>query len=148
MNLFGETAVDTVMRAMCWYQPFGSLMLHGKIETREWNKELHVRGKFLIYTSKKPFIGTQEWLVKYNVNEVLKDEPTKYLNGYAIAVADLVGYRKMLTEDEKKCFVDFSSIRKCLIFENVRRIEPFEWNFGQQGIAFVPESEKLKIKYI
>ncbi len=153
-DLFPET-IDSFhnLRAMCWYQPFGSLMLHGKIETREWNRNFNVRGKFLIYTAKKPATSQQlqDWCTPDNLLDItleMENEPSRNLNGYAIALADLVDYRIMKPEDERKCFVKYSDKRKCLIFNNIQRIEPFVWDFGSQGISFVPESEKKKIKIL
>lgn len=82
-------------------------------------------------------------------------------NGYAIGTADLV-MKKKLTPDDKNTFVKFvgKEIRKDkdgiehtyiqwgLHFVNQQAIEPFEWNFGKQGVGFVPDSELHKIKIV
>lgn len=142
------------IRTLGWHQPFGSLMLHGKIETRivqPGRKAPFPLGRYLIYTTKA---GTDfAELVEIcgpdtaqRILEILEHEPTAKLNGHAIATADLVAVRPMAKEDEARCFVPLHPLRWCLVFENVTRIEPFPWHFGKQGIGFVPDSELVKIK--
>lgn len=83
---------------------------------------------------------------------VLTNEPTVNQCGYAIAIAELKSVRLFTEDDAAKAFVKnekrSTHTRWCLIFEDVKRIEPFIWNFGKQGIGFVPFSELPKIKVI
>lgn len=155
------------IRTLGFYQPFGTLMLHGKIETR-WVREGRnppfPLGKYLFYTTQKSCDDATllEWcgeeIMMSIVKEVLNDE-TRTLSGYAIAVGDLWKTEQLKKPEEAKSFVKFignktfetkegwdAKTQWGLHFENVKRIEPFKWNFGKQGVGFVPESELNKIK--
>jgi len=130
-------------------------MLYNKIETRIWNKNCNVRGQIIIYTSQQPMslIDVRETVgfdIHKKIQSTLLNEPTAKLNGYAIAIGDLVDYRKMKPEDENLAFVPYLPERKCLIFENVKRIEPFilDRKFRGQGFRILDENEIKKIKYI
>lgn len=124
---------DDKIMALSWKEPFASLMLQGKIETRVWKTDY--RGFVLICTSKK----------KYNNQEVLNiSGPEQYQrvidmldgkemkHGYAIAIGKLIHCRKMIKADEDKCFVEYNPDLWCHIYEDVRPIVPFEWK-GTQG---------------
>src|SRR5712675_443943 len=169
-DLFGNNI--EIIRTLGFYQPFCSLMLppYDKVETR-WvrvgRKVPFVMGKYLFYSTKKP-CGTEDF---YNwcgnelvnlINTLLSNEDTVKLDGYAIAIAQLRKIDLMTKNDEKRCFVECvgSWYRKdkngteheykqvCLFFEDVQRIEPFEFNFGKQGIGHLPLSEYEKIKIL
>jgi hypothetical protein len=165
INLFGET--DEVIRTLGFYQPFGTLMLNGKVETR-WarvNRKLSFPiGKYLLYTTKKSCTYGQfiEWSGIHTINRVkalIWDDPTKDLNGYAIAIGELKTIREMRLEDEENCFVHYKGTEYrndknniqheyhqfCLQFENIQRIKPFEFKFGKQGVGILPQSEIYKI---
>lgn len=170
MDLFGKES--EVIRTLGFYQPFGSLMLHGKIETR-WvrvgKKPPFPLGKYLLYTTQKrcddetllKWCGRDLW---FDVINTLKGDPTKTidLDKTAIAIGELVKIRLMVKEDERDAFVKFIGTKEfkdkndniilksqwCLEFCNVNQIEPFEFNFGKQGVGILPESEKQKIKII
>lgn len=155
MNLFGET--NEVIRTLGFYQPFGSLMLHGKIETRKvqnGRRPPFPFGKYLFYTTKAklPEDRLYGWCGESIVQDIrltLANEPTKDLHGYAIAIGELKTYYPMSFEDEVNCFVRkgryLDKTTWCLEFANVQRIKPFEFKFGKQGVGFLPESEKYKI---
>ena len=141
-------AGETIIRALWWKQPFASLMLHGKIETRTYPTK--VRGKVLICATARPF--SREDVELYSgqdleeiIDQELKDEEVP--NGVAIAIAELVDCRKMEPRDRMKCFVNWHHSRWCWIFENVEAIEPFEIK-GKQGWAILTEEENLKIKIL
>lgn len=166
---------DDKFRTIGFYQPFGSLMLHGKIETR-WILEDRVPpfplGKYLFYTTQSPIYKPTliEWCgdeILSKIDKVLENEPTKNLGGagvgYAIAIGELTKIRLLKKEEADLAFVKFVGTQNqlntttakyqikdqwALHFENVQRIEPFVWKFGKQGIGFVPESELSKIKII
>lgn len=147
-------STEDVIRTICLYQPFASLMLHGKIETRMWKHDFKVRGKFLIYSSVKPYKERDVFelcgvRMAQDIYLQLFSEPTKDLNGYAIALGTLKEYRDMKPEDESKCYVPYAPGRKCLVFEDVKRIKPFVLSkvFRGQGIRILNDAEKSKIIY-
>ncbi len=153
------------IRTLGFYQPFGSLMLYDKIETRwvrENKKPPFPLGKYLFYTTKKPCDEKTmlEWCgpkMYKEILELMEGERTWPLNGYAIGIGDLIKIKPLEIEEESKAFVKFAGIKTevsinkvqwGLHFENVQGIEPFEWKYGKQGIGFVPESEIDKIKIV
>lgn len=124
------------MLALSWKQPFGTAMLHGKIETRTW--KTNYRGWVLICTSKAAY---NHEVVKNICGESLfiqmcfamkANSGTLDLDGYAIAVGRLVDCRRMKLEDEAKAFVRFREDLYCHIYEDVHPIKPFPWK-GAQG---------------
>jgi hypothetical protein len=101
------------IRALSWKEPYASLMLHGKIETRKWNT--NYRGWVLICASKHPYnddsvrniSGLQDYDRIYNtLGYWLDNSITDYL-GRAIAIGRLVDCRPMQKSDEDKCFVKY-----------------------------------------
>lgn len=176
VDLFGNlnTSEPAPIRTLGLYQPFASLMLHGKIETRwvlEGRKPPFPLGKYLFYSTKKSCSNEQlfDWcgneMYDY-ILKVLKNEDTKRLHGFALAIGDLVRVRELKSCEEdiafvkfvgKKTFFDTISgvllnprvkIQWALVFDNVKPIQPFGWDFGAQGIGRVPESEMSKIKFL
>lgn len=149
------------MHALSWNQPYGTLMLHGKIETRK--KPTKVRGEVLICTCQKPYdagrllgIAGEEQLTRMNP---YGDDPTWNLHGYAIGIGELIDCYPMEKKHEDLCFVKYQEPQFAhtmwpqpslylWVFANVQRIEPFVWNFGKQGWGFVPESELPKIQIL
>ncbi len=157
------------IRTLGFYQPFGTLMLHDKIETR-WIRRFRSPpfplGKYLFYTTQKYCDDATllEWcgdeIMMSIAKEVLDDE-TRILSGYAIAVGELCEVKMLEKSEEEKSFVKFvgrkteiikgeevTKIQWGLHFKSVQRIQPFKWKFGKQGIGFVPDSELNKIKII
>lgn len=156
MDLFNTPT----MRALSWKEPFASLMLHGKIETRVWPTDY--RGPVMICASKTPYnynqlkniCGYGEQLTRVCSFMEMYERPfdkatQKY--GYAIAVGNLVNCRLMKPEDEKACFVEYREpwieVRTnkktgkkrevlmklyCHIYEEVKPIIPIPWK-GVQG---------------
>lgn len=176
VDLFGNLNNNEpeAIRTLGLYQPFASLMLHGKIETRwvlEGRKPPFPIGKYLFYSTKKGCSNEQifDWCGKDmydHILKVLKNDDTSLLNGYAIAIGDLVRVRKLECHEENIAFVKFVGkktvfntndgsfsdprvkVQWALVFDNVKPIQPFEWNFGAQGIGKVPDSEMGKIKFL
>jgi hypothetical protein len=168
--LFPET--ETI-RCLGMHQPFASLMLHGKFETR-WVAAMKSPpfplGKYLLYTTdsgydKKAMLHISGEYQMVRMAQALSGEPTFKLSRHAICIGDLVEVRRMTTDDENNCFVKFKLYdyrdtkdgfkRKyflwCLIFKNVKRIEPFFFQYGKQGIGIIgqgkiPASVKHQIK--
>lgn len=137
------------IRALNWKQPFASLMLHGKIETRTWDTKY--RGFVLICASKKEYTDEQldsisglrqtnriiNTLHPFNINEWL---------GKAIAIGRLVDCRPMRRRDEDKCFVKYRPELYCHIYEDVDPIEPIEW-IGAQKWKKVSEEIMNSLQY-
>lgn len=133
------------LRALSWKEPYASLMLHGKIETRPWSTDY--RGLVLICATKKPYgiveliriagrhyDRIQNTLVGYN--DIIDNNL-----GHAIAIGELVDCRAMNPEDEDACFVKWRGDLYCHIYEDMRAIEPIPFK-GQQGW------KKLDINYL
>jgi hypothetical protein len=151
--------MDTI-RTLALYQPFATLMLHGKIETR-WirnnRKPPFPLGKYLIYAAKRKYslealmsiCGDQ---YKRVVDIICKDD-TSDLTGVAICTCDLVGIIDPLPKlYEEKAFVKVHTPDSCfrmvgLHFLNVQHVEPFKVR-GKQGIGFLSDVETAKIKPI
>lgn len=157
---------STVIRTLGFYQPFCSLMLHGKIETRwvrEGKKPPFPLGRYLFYSTQNPCTDEQldGWCgqsLYCNLTEALANDTTKELNGYAIATGQLVNLRHMTRWDDEEAFVRFAGTTArqdkngkwhkytqwCLEFENVQPIEPFRFEFGKQGVGILkPELHHL-----
>lgn len=148
IDLFGEEP----MRALSWKDPFGTLMLYGKIETRTWNT--HYRGLVLICVAKQSYThqqiinisGPTQPLRMWDYYGQMKGEAARH-PGHAIAVGRLVDSRPMRLCDEDKCFVQHRSELWCHVYEEVRRIEPIAWR-GKQGWANVSTEVRNQIKFI
>lgn len=142
---------DQRLLALSWKEPFASLMLHGKVETRTWNT--NYRGWVLICVSKQSYPIMSVWNISGNqLERIRKLVPPTLTNHYptegkAIAIGRLTCCRQMKPGDEKICFVEWSPGRHCHFYEDVRAIEPFPWK-GSQGWREVSEELKAKIKFL
>jgi hypothetical protein len=149
VDIFGNETYPEV-RALWWRQPYGSLMLHGKRETRTWDTPY--RGLVLICTSKYPYtIGDVGEIsgdfYRKRIAEVLKDEPTRELHGYAIAVGRLYDARTMGIREQKHTYVEYKPGLFCHCYANVRRIEPFKLS-GSQGWRVLDKDVIQKIQIL
>lgn len=136
--------MDTTEKVMAlsWKEPFATLMLHGKIETRRWNT--NYRGLVLICASKTPYA---EKVVRNICGDRLVNRIKELFDrlniclshGQAIAVGRLVDSRYMTPEDEDQCFVEYHADLYCHVYEDVRKIKPFPWK-GCQGWKKVDQS--------
>lgn len=159
------------LRSLSWKEPFASLMLHGKVETRTWSTKY--RGLVLICASKVSYTFTQAIEIcgdeqmsrMLMVLEEEKDFDPTFIFGHAIAVGELVDCRPMEKTDEDKCFVQYSApwlvARKgkglypdaipkqlwCHVYENVRAIKPIPWK-GTQGWKILDPKFQEQIEYI
>lgn len=138
--------IDQRLLALSWKEPYGSLMLHGKIETRSW--KTNYRGWVLICCSKIP----------YNSASVLNISGMKQMNrmgsklGYvifgkpqnAIALGRLVHCRPMTKTDEDSCFVQYHEGLWCHIYQDVQPIQPFLWK-GTQGWKELDVTQKQMV---
>lgn len=143
------------IRTLGFYQPFCSLMFHGKKETRwvrKGRKPPFPLGKYLFYSTKKKCESLQEWCGQDIMNVIrvtLDEDDTMYYNGYALGYGELVNIRPMTKEDEPLAFVLFQGeqwrtdkngtkhiyVQWILEFENVERIEPYVFTEGKQGVG-------------
>lgn len=136
------------MRALTWKQPFASLMLQGKIETRTWQTEW--RGSVLICAGKSTYTHKDlmdlSGLAQYE--RICERFGTAYKlstpHGVAIAVGKLVDCRPMTKEDENACFVAYNPKLWCHVYENVRPIEPIPYK-GRQGWSWVPTDIEIEL---
>lgn len=132
--------------ALSWRQPYASLMLHGKIETRTWNT--HYRGYVLICATKVPYNDDQLRFISGNhttrINKLIGDNIPL---GMAIAVGQIVDCRPMVPEDEAKCFVKYYPGLYCHIYDRVLPIEPFTWK-GNQGWKLLGQDVKSQIHFV
>lgn len=157
MGLFGNG--DEIIRTLGFYQPFCSLMLHGKIETR-WvrmgKKAPFPLGRYLLYTTKSPCTDLQltDWCgdeLTNHISAVLSEDQTLSLNGYALCVGELYYVGDMDSMIEKECFVKYKGVikrkdkygrehdynQRTLYFKNIQSIIPFEFKFGKQGVGIL-----------
>lgn len=136
------------LRALSWKQPFASLMLYGKVETRRWATKY--RGEVLICASKKPYSFIEEAEIEGDeqfgrISMLLNDMSMPL--GMAIAVGTLIDCRPMTKQDEDACFVKYHPDLYCHIYDNVRPIEhiPFK---GVQGWKILHEEFWDQINFI
>ncbi|HMG16748.1 MAG TPA: hypothetical protein VK590_14930 [Saprospiraceae bacterium] len=145
-DLFGKEEI----RALSWKEPFASLMLHGKIETRRWDTKY--RGLVLICSSQLPYGDSAVIKIagEYQFGRICKmvrDSPgQQFLNfGHAIAIGRLINSRPMTQHDESECYVSYSEGLYCHIYEDVRPIKPFLWK-GSQGWRRLTQEQIDKIE--
>lgn len=163
-DLFG----NEVIRTLGLYQPYASLMLHGKIESR-WvvtgKKAPFPIGKYLIYSTKKAYSDNEfchmASMFYSEAKEKLRHDKSVYYNGYALALGELYKVQRITGIHELRAAFYTPSIldKKGEYFEfdgrtlwglhfmNVRRIEPFKFN-GKQGVGILSSEDKSKIKYV
>lgn len=141
------------VRCIGLYQPFASLMRHGKIETRwvqKGRKPPFPEGLYLIYSTKRRYelgeimeiSGRKcfDWM-----EEVLRGDQTVGQLGYTICLGYLYIKHPMTKDIELECFVEHKESEThdlwAMRFKEVVMLEPTVWNHGKQGVGFVPESE-------
>lgn len=155
------------IRTLGFYEPFGSLMLHNKVETRwvrKGKKPPFPLSKYLFYTTQQPCSNKDvfDWCgleIMLSISETLGTNKKSELNGFAIAVGELVEVRPLTKEDEGKAFVKFigektevikgekiTKVQWALIFKDVKPITPFRWEHGKQGVGFLPEHLYSKLQ--
>lgn len=133
------------VRALSWKQPYASMMIHGKQETRSWDTKY--RGLVLICASLQPYNVNQICSISgpHHARRVLDIVDIKNVpRGEAIAVGRLVGSRPMRPDDMDKTFVSYYEDLFIHIYSDVRPIWPFRWK-GKQGWSTLTEAEKAKI---
>lgn len=151
--------MSEIIRTLGYYQPFGSLMFHGKKETRwvrKGKKPPFPLGKYLFYSTKKPCEKPTlfQWCgedIMFSIHQTLEGDVTRFMNGTALGYGNLVNLRPMIKEDEPTAFVKFIGERTVkdknnndviqvqwiLEFENVERISPYPFTEGKQGVGIL-----------
>jgi len=140
-----------MVRALTWKEPFATMMLFSKIDTRTW--PTNYRGLVLICAGKKPYnmhqiihkiSGMGHW---HRMVEVFYDH-TRNLTltyGHAIAIGRLVNCRPMRKQDEDLCFVKFRKGLFCHLYQDIRPIVPFQFK-GQHRWKILDPDMKSKIE--
>lgn len=171
-DLFGHEKVRTIGL----YQPYATLMLYGKIESR-WvrsgRKAPFPLGKYLIYSTKKAYKDYEFKRLSgetfYEARKCFGFEElipacTNNLNGFAIAVGDLVEVCPMpIAMLERAFFIPPTSELEydapdgqlridgytlwALVYNDVKRIKPFPFK-GKQGVGILTEAQRKKIEFL
>lgn len=160
-----------VIRTLGFYQPFASLMFHGKVETRwvkKGKKPPFPLGKYLFYTTQSECSSFTlfDWCgpgVTLSIDHLLLEDETRKLNGYALGTGELIKVAPLTSDDlsfvkfegekdfsDKNGFIT-KKVQWGLHFKNVKRIEPFLWEqdgkkLGKQGTGFLPNQFLSKVK--
>lgn len=114
-----------ITRSLGWYQPYASLMLKGKVESRwvmKGKKPPFPLGPYLIYATKKEystlafetiagaFAEDAYDALGFDGDKPDKLEPTVGLNGFAIAFGRLRKVAPLLPEHMRMAFVDVCDV--------------------------------------
>lgn len=156
-NFISQVPNGTEVRALSWKQPYASLMLLGKVETRVW--DANYRGPVLICASKHPYptsivnqisgIQTDRiWrdLSRFQENG-LSISPSNMPLGHAIGIGWLIDIKDMTYNDQIKSYVEYHPSLFCHFYENVYPIKPFPWK-GSQGWKKVSHDDIKRIEII
>lgn len=150
---FTDKYPNQSVRALSWKQPFASLMLHGKAETRVWDTKY--RGWVLICASKSPYSlnKLKEISGMTQLNRIMEYLPTGVLaqrTGVAIAIGYLTATKYMADHKsdieymENKTFVKYADGLWIHEYSDVQPIVPFDWN-GKLLWSTLDEETKSKI---
>jgi hypothetical protein len=165
--------LNGTIRTLGFHQPYASLMLHGKIETR-WVEEGRTPpfplGKYLIYANKKEY-GVTEFMsisghFAKSAIDILEYERT-LLTGIPIGVGELLKiypYSSFDPEKIPKTYVEHTTgvkvvvvhkkniamnkkfILWCLEFGPIHRLKyTFDFTEGKQGVGICSAATKAKI---
>jgi hypothetical protein len=137
--------MEDKMKALSWREPYGSMMLHGKIETRTWYTK--VRGPILICCSQKGYsyvsivsISGDFYLSK--MKDILDPYRTGWpqTDGMAIGIGTLTDCHIMRREEEYLAYVRWHPELYSHVYEDVIPLpSPFKVK-GQMGFFEVPDS--------
>jgi hypothetical protein len=156
MTIQEELLSGAPLRALSWKEPYATMMLHGKIETRSWPTK--VRGLVLICASQQRYTPEkidnisnyrQRTSMTWKIGKVgsfafIND--SMFHLGHAIAIGRLIDCRLMEPEDQDKTYVYWRPDLWCHIYEEVTAIEPFPWKGAQKWSIVSPEVIK-QIKF-
>jgi hypothetical protein len=141
---------DEEVRALWWKQPYGSMMLFGKDETRKWDTKY--RGLVLICCSRQPYSLEELSNMSTAVQRNHMDQtfhahghnPDDF-NGKAIAIGRLFNTMTNGQLNFAKTYVRYSSGLFVHVYKDVIPVEPFEFK-GMQGWKKLSAYEKSRIK--
>lgn len=158
-DLFGNETKQEVIRTLGFYQPFGTLMHHGKIETRwvrKGKKPPFPLGKYVFYTTANEcsYETLEDWCgidIVVEIEEILQYDVTRNFSKSILSYGELIEVRPLTKEDEPKAFVKFIGekifkdkngkdvvkVQWALIFKNVQPITPVPYHHGKQGVGFL-----------
>lgn len=162
MKITREEILLEGVKALTYKQPFASLMLDGKQETR--SRRTTYRGLVLIVAGKKDFSNPElmelcgEAQYYRVVDAIFKRYGSweKMPRGQAIAIGRLTGCKYMAdykhsektrAEIEEKCFVKFNEEKYIWEFQDVAAIDPLPW-VGTQTWQPLNYSQLQKIKLL
>lgn len=139
-----------IIKALSWKEPYGTLMLYGKIETRTWNT--NYRGLILLCASRKEYTCNQVSNISnerqcHMIDSIMCQRENYSWKKYcakAFAIGKLIDCRPMKPEDEEKAFVKYYPDLYSWVFEWVKPIQPFDWK-GSLGMRNLTQEEKSKI---
>lgn len=159
-----HTAIQVKPRMLSWKEPYASLMIKGKIETRTWDTKY--RGWVLMCASQKSYDFEQTMAIAGDVqmSRISRIDLVPN-NGHAFAIGRLIDSRHMMPSDENACFVKYKepwtedregkngkarTVSKrlwCHVYANVHAIEPFDIK-GAQGWSVLTDEiiEKIQIR--
>ena len=138
-----------IVKALTMKQPYASLMLQGKQETR--TRKTNLKGWVLICAGKKPYSneehqdisGIKQYLRCAELVANDKIDISNRTYGMAIAIGHLHNCRPMTPKDEDACFVRFQPHLFVWEFINVHPIIPFEWSGKLSWFDVDQETKKL-----
>jgi len=136
------------IKALCWKQPFASLMLPPWNKTETRTQRVHYRGLVLIVATKAPYSDRE--LIELCGGEQALTIYTKvaghdgYMNGCAIAIGHLDGCSEI--QEHHKTYIKEAhhAGRYAWQFSNVHAIEPIPMK-GFQGWRNVDDDVRSKI---
>jgi hypothetical protein len=139
--------IEREVRGLSLKQPFASLMLLGKVETRTFKTSY--RGLVMICASKERYgdAHLRNWCGQELMSEIALHCPEQP-QGVAIAIGELVDCRPIRPEDAH--FINYHRGWGHMYgwhFENMMAIQPFPHK-GQQGMPRLSQETKNKIRHL
>ena len=139
------------IKALCWKQPFASLMLPPWNKTETRTQRVHYRGLVLIVATKAPY-SDRELIELCGGQQALEllvrlVKQPDYVGGHAIAIGHLDGCCEI--QDQHKTYIkpEHHAGRYAWQFSNVHAIEPIPMS-GFQGWRNVDDDLRSKIRLL
>lgn len=146
------------VRALSWKQPYATMMLYGKAETRVWSTPY--RGLVLICSSWKEYTYTKQMEISgaaqvRRIRQKMAAKSYPVLDGHALAIGRLHSCKSMAeyapTQDPKEVeaienltYVRFYLDLFVFEFKDVRPIQPIPWK-GSQKWRTITQADKNNI---
>jgi hypothetical protein len=146
------------VRALSWKQPYATMMLYGKAETRVWST--NYRGLVLICSSWKEFTYAKQMEISgaaqvRRMRQKMAINSFPALDGHALAIGRLHNCKSMAdyapTRDSKEVeaienltYVRFYLDLFVFEFKDVRPIQPMPWK-GSQKWRTITQEDKNNI---